>query len=174
MGKMHDRFKSAKMTVTTVDLSSTKVEGAKEHFIDFTAKGLVNIFERKTTNPVSVELVAPIATYLHAIVEAETEQISSSAKNAKMHQNFQKIGTELHKVSIALGINDSDSVFREYVQSHISDLLSEVREEIKRFTIEKFTKDFMSTPSEPGATIIASGMGGPMFEAMDMSRFKSK
>lgn len=174
MGKMHDRFKAASMRVTAVDISKLNVDGAKAHYIAFAAKGLVDIFTRKTNIAVTQELVTPLATLLEAISSLDREQMGPAVKSAKMRQALENIGAELHKVSVKLGINDSDPAIREYVQKHIGDLLSETNEEVLRFNIDKFTKDFMNTPSEPGATIVASGMGGPMFEAMDMSRFKAK
>jgi uncharacterized OsmC-like protein len=174
MGKMHERFKAAQMKITALDVNDLKVEGAKEHFITFAAKGLVSIFARKTSNPVTEELVTPLATLLEAICSIDSEPLSPSGKAAKIQQTLEKTGTELHKVSVKLGIDDSDEAFREYVQKHVHDLVTETEQEVQRFSIEKFAKEFMSTPSTPGATIVASGMGGPMFDGMDMSRFKSK
>lgn len=68
----------------------------------------------------------------------------------------------------------SEDANREYVQKHVYDLLTETVEEVQRFSIDKFTKEPMSTPSTPGAKIVTSGMGGPEFGGMDVSRFKSK
>ncbi len=169
MGKMHDRLKAAGMRVSAIDINELEVSGSKEYFITFFAAGLKHILTSKTSKDVTEERVKPLATLFH-----DLDQLRTDRDARKKDMKFQAIARELRKVCAELDIDDTQEAVRVHIQKHLGDLLNETIEETQRFTINEFAKQFTSTPSQPGNTIVASGMGGPMFDGMDMSRFMSK
>lgn len=177
MGKMHERFKSrmgnVTATVSTVDVGKYFDAETKSHYIDFVSKGFINIFAVVAKKTVTVDQVAQLALLTEEVSAIEEKRLHNGSP-IELNKRLEKIGFELHKLCGILGIDDTNPNFRKSVQAQFSDLLTETREEMKAFVINKITKDFLNTPSEPGSIIIDSGVSGPFFEASDLSRFKAK